>query len=260
MNFSLANLHQYLQSSLHEVQWNFPAFTEHMLQHITTTIAKGDRVLVLTLTKKSSEEMTNYLLSKGYKAFYLHSEIDTIERREIIKKLKSGKIDILVWVNLLREWIDLPEVWFIAILDADKEGFLRSTTALIQNIGRAARNPDATVVLYADYVTESMTKALWETYRRRNIQIAHNQLHTIIPSKAQSNVKNLEVVKTDGDLDVQDFWSLSRGKTKKLKRMTKKEQTMILSDLKSQLDTAIAEWKFEEAAIIRDQIKELSGE
>jgi excinuclease ABC subunit B len=122
MNFSLANLHQYLQSSPHEVTWNFPAFTEHMLQHITATIKRGDRVLVLTLTKKSSEEMTNYLLSKGYKAFYLHSEIDTIERREIIKKLKSGKIDILVWVNLLREWIDLPEVWFIAILDADKEG------------------------------------------------------------------------------------------------------------------------------------------
>jgi excinuclease ABC subunit B len=150
-------------------------------------------------------------------------------------------------------------VGFIAILDADKEGFLRSTTALIQNIGRAARNPNSEVALYADYMTESMIKALRETYRRRTIQIAHNETHTITPSIAISNVKDLETVRTDAELK-QDFHLFTKGKVKKLKRMTKKEKDMIATDLKKQLDTAIAEWRFEDAATIRDQLKELLGE
>ena len=160
----------------------------------------------------------------------------------------------------MREGIDLPEVGFIAILDADKEGFLRSTTSLVQNIGRAARNPNSEVALYADYMTESMLKSLRETYRRRNIQIAHNTKHGITPSVAISNSKDLETVRTDADLVPQDFHLFTKGKVKKLKRMTKKEKDMIATDLKKQLDTAIAERRFEDAAVIRDQLKELVGD
>jgi len=236
-----------------------PAFLEHLLNKLNEHIAKKGKVLLLTLTKKSSEEVTNFLVSKWYKAFYLHSEIATFDRREIIKKLRTWVIDIIVGVNLLREGIDLPEVTLLAILDADKEGFLRSTTSLIQIIGRASRNPNSEVVLYSDNFTESMIKALRETYRRRGIQDKYNKAHNITPEKAESNVKGLDVVKTDEVLS-QGFSSLTRGKTKKLKRMTKVEQGIILKDLKKQLDEAIAAWKFEDAAVIRDQIKEISGE
>lgn len=233
----------------------YPAFLEHLLWKMDEHIKNKGKILLLTLTKKSSEEVTNFLVSKGYKAFYLHSEIDTFTRWEIIKKLKSGVIDIIVGVNLLREGIDLPEVSLIAILDADKEGFLRSTTSLIQIIWRAARNPLSEVILYADKFTESMVKSLRETYRRRKIQDEHNQKHGITPQKATSNVKELESVKTDEEL-TQSF-SADMFKKKKLKRMTKKEKEIILKDLKIQLDEAIKAWEFEKAAVIRDQIKEI---
>ncbi len=206
------------------------------------------------MTKKSSEEVTNFLVSKWYKAFYLHSEIATLDRREIIKKLKSWVIDIIVGVNLLREGIDLPEVSFIAILDADKEWFLRSTTSLVQIIGRASRNTKGEVVLYADKFTESMTKSLRETYRRRKLQQKFNKVNSIVPKIAHSNVKNLESVKTDEDLN-QEFTSLTRWKVKRLKKMTKKEKAMIAKQLKNQLDELIKERKFEEAAVVRDQLK-----
>lgn len=236
--------------------WNNPpAFLEHLLGKMDEHIKNDGKVLLLTLTKKSSEEVTNFLVSKWYKAFYLHSEIDTFTRREIIKKLKSGVIDIIVGVNLLREGIDLPEVSLIAILDADKEGFLRSTTSLIQIIWRAARNPSSEVILYADKFTESMIKSLRETYRRRHIQHQYNVLHGITPQKATSNVKELESVKTDEEL-TQTF-SADMFKKKKLKRMTKKEKEIILKDLKVQLDEAIQAREFEKAAVIRDQIKEI---
>ncbi|MFA6256674.1 MAG: UvrB/UvrC motif-containing protein, partial [Candidatus Absconditabacterales bacterium] len=150
-------------------------------------------------------------------------------------------------------------VTLLAILDADKEGFLRSTTSLIQIIGRASRNPNSEVILYSDNFTESMIKALRETYRRRGIQDTYNKKHHITPEKAESNIKGLDVVKTDEVLS-QGFSSLTRGKTKRLKRMTKVEKEIILKDLKKQLDELIAAWKFEDAAIIRDQIKEISGE
>ncbi len=246
------NLKDYLQS--HEDK-QYPAFLEHLLGKMDEHIKNKGKILLLTLTKKSSEEVTNFLVSKGYKAFYLHSEIDTFTRWEIIKKLKSGVIDIIVGVNLLREGIDLPEVSLIAILDADKEGFLRSTTSLIQIIWRAARNPLSEVILYADKFTESMVKSLRETYRRRKIQDEHNQKHGIVPQKATSNVKELESVKTDEEL-TQTF-SADMFKKKKLKRMTKKEKEIILKDLKIQLDEAIKAWEFEKAAVIRDQIKEI---
>ncbi|MCX6823081.1 MAG: helicase-related protein [candidate division SR1 bacterium] len=234
-------------------------FLEHLLAKLDSHIKDGGRALILTLTKKSSEEVTNFLVSKGYKAFYLHSEIATMDRWEIIKKLKTGTIDIIVGVNLLREGIDLPEVTLLAILDADKEGFLRSTTSLIQIIGRASRNPKGEVILYADHFTESIVKSLRETYRRRRIQETYNKKNKITPSSATSNVKDLETVKTDENL-AQGFSSLTRGKVKKLKRMTKVEKEIILKDLKGQLDEAIKLREFEKAAVIRDQIKEISGE
>lgn len=253
------NLQEFLQVS--EVQsWvKLPAFLDDLFMKIDSHIAKKGKVLILTLTKKSSEEISSFLISRGYKAFYLHSEIGTTDRWEIIKKLRTGAIDILVGINLLREGIDLPEVTLLAILDADKEGFLRSSTSLVQIIGRAARNPDSEVVLYADRRTESIIKALRETYRRRHVQMAYNEEHWITPQKAISNIKDLEVVKTDEEL-TQDFNTLTRGKTKRLKRLTKKEKEIMAEELKRQLDTAIAAWEFEKAAQLRDQIKELTEE
>lgn len=233
-------------------------FLTHLLDKISTHIAQQGKILIIALTKKSSEEIANFLLAKGLKTYYLHSEINTVERREIIKKLRTGVIDIIVWVNLLREGIDLPEVTLIAILDADKEWFLRSTTSLVQIIGRAARNPLSEVVLYADRCTPSMYRALHETYRRRDIQQSYNTKHGLTPQIAISNIKNLDVVKTDDWL--QDFNLAHRGKNKRLKRLTKVEKQMMLKDLKWQLDHAISIRDFESAAQIRDQIKELSGE
>lgn len=255
----VTNLQDFLQLDRVPTQQG-PAFLEHLFTKIDHHIEKWGRILLLTLTKKSSEEITNFLVSRWYKAFYLHSEIATIDRRDIIKKLRTGTVDILVWINLLREWIDLPEVSLIAILDADKEWFLRSTTALIQIIGRAARNPNGEVILYGDNMTESMTKALRETYRRRHIQQNYNEKNNITPQKAISNVKTLETVKTDDEINTQQFQWLTRWKVKRLKRMTKREKEIILKDLKNQLDEAIHKREFEQAAIIRDQIKELEGD
>lgn len=249
-----------LQQFIHpDASQNIP-FLEHLFTKIDAHISSWWRILLLTLTKKSSEEITNFLVARGYKAYYLHSEIATMDRRDIIKKLRSGEIDILVGINLLREGIDLPEVSLVAILDADKEWFLRSTTSLIQIIGRAARNPHGEVILYADMMTESMVKSLWETHRRRQIQDNFNKKHGIVPTGATSNIKNLETVKTDEDLK-QSFESLKNyDNQKRLKRMTKKEREMILTDLKRQLDQAIQTWDFESAVVLRDHIKEISGE
>ncbi len=252
------NLKDFLQLDPKKLPAQVPWFMEHMLKKTDEAIAKWMRVLLLAITKRSSEEITNFLLAEWYKAYYLHSEVETIDRWDIIQKLKRGEIDILVWVNLLREGIDLPEVWFIAVLDADKEWFLRSTTALVQNIWRAARNPDSEVVLYADRITWSMMRSLHETYRRRHIQDLHNIKHNITPTKAESNVKDLEVVKTDEELArMKEFQLIRKGKVKKLKRMTKKEKAIIATGLRDQLEEAIKERRFEEAAVIRDQLKEL---
>lgn len=251
------SLQEFLQVSHVEKAKKLPAFLDHLFAKINSHIQNKGKILLLTLTKKSSEEITNFLVSQWYKAYYLHSEIGTIERWDIIKKLRTWVIDILVWINLLREGIDIPEVSLIALLDADKEWFLRSKTSLIQIIGRAARNPLGEVVMYADYFTESMTLALWETYRRRHKQQAYNKEYWITPQVALSNIKDLDVVKDDKDR-TQDFLLLKLKDTKKLKRMTKQEKDMILSDLKRQLDDAIAVWEFEKAALIRDQIKELT--
>ena len=228
-------------------------FFDHMINKINEHIEKWWRSLIITTTKRSAEEVANLLLEKWYKAYFLHSEVDTLERFEIIKKLRSWRIDILVWVNLLREWIDIPEVTFIWILDADNEWFLRSTTALIQIIWRAARNPNSEVALYADKITKSMYEAIMETYRRRTIQQEYNKKHWITPSIAQSNIKNLEAARDD-EIDIFQ----KKENKKKLKKMTKKEKEMILKNLEEQLKIAIEAWEFEKAAELRDQIKEIS--
>lgn len=251
-----SNIKDFLQTDIDQLSTDMPEFIDDLISKIDYHISKWGKILILTLTKKSSEEVTNFLVKKWYRAFYLHSEISTIDRREIIKKLKTGEIDMIVWVNLLREGIDLPEVSLIAILDADKEWFLRSTTSLIQIIGRASRNPDSEVILYADNFTESMIKSLRETYRRRQIQQEYNQKNNITPQKADSNVKSLETVKTDDNL-FQNFDWLMKWKFKKLKRATKKEKEIISKNLREQLDEAIKNWEFEKAAVIRDQLKEL---
>jgi len=228
-------------------------FYDHMIMKINEHIKKWWRSLIITTTKRSAEEVANLLVEKGYKAYFLHSEVDTLERFEIIKKLRSGRIDILVWVNLLREWIDIPEVTFIWILDADNEGFLRSTTALIQIIWRAARNPNSEVALYADKITNSMYEAIMETYRRRQIQEKYNKEHWITPEIAHSNIKNLEAAKDD-DIDIFQ----KKENKKKIKRMTKKEKEIILKNLEEQLKECIKNWEFEKAAELRDQIKEIN--
>jgi len=228
-------------------------FFDHMLMKIKEHTSKWWRCLIITTTKKSAEEVANVLLEKGYKAYFLHSEIDTLERFEIIKKLRTGQIEVLVWVNLLREWIDLPEVSFIWILDADQEGFLRSTTALIQIIWRAARNPNSEVVLYADKITNAIYESVMETYRRRTIQEEYNKKHWITPQIAISNIKNLEAAKDD-EIDI---FAKKSEKKKKLKKMTKKEKEFILANLQQQLKQAIDNWEFEKAAMLRDQIKEI---
>ena len=227
---------------------NLWVFSNHLLKKIDEHIKKGWKVLIISLTKKSAEEIAHMLLSKWYKAYYLHSEIDTLERYQIIKNLRSWKIDILVGINLLREWIDIPEVSFIAILDADNEWFLRSSTALIQIIWRAARNPNSEVVLYADRITKSMFEALKETYRRRQIQLEYNKKHNITPQKAISSIKNLEATKDDS------IYILSKTPSKKIKKITKKEKQLILEELEKQLKIAIKNWEFEKAAQLRDQI------
>lgn len=252
-----SNLDDFLQTQKNDITQPTEEFIDHMLKKMDEHIAKNGKILILSLTKKSSEEITNFLLSKGYKAYYLHSEIDTMERRETINKLKTGVIDIIVGVNLLREGIDLPEVSLIVILDADKEGFLRSNTALIQIIGRAARNVQSEVVLYADNFTEAMLKSLRETYRRRSIQQKYNQDHGIIPQQVISNAKSIQSVKSWEDTEEQQFFHLNKGKNKKLKRATKAEKAIISKNLKKQLDEAIHAWDFEKAAVIRDQIKEI---
>lgn len=232
---------------------------EDILREVRENIARGERSLILTLTKKMAEDLSDYLIGEGLKVRYLHSDIKTVERLEILRGLRQGKFDVLVGINLLREGLDLPEVSLIAILDADKEGFLRSETSLIQIIGRAARNLNGRVVLYADEVTDAMYKAMTETERRRSIQQKFNEDHGIVPRSIQKNVR--DIMDTAYALDEEaglkvaeaeslefDARSLSPAAAKKL--MWKTEQAM--KDAAARLD-------FEEAAALRDQWIMLRG-
>jgi len=214
--------------------------TLDVIEEVNKTIARGDRVLVTTLTKKLAEELSEYLADKGIKTRYLHSEIQTLERTEIIRELRLGKFDVLVGINLLREGLDIPEVGFIGILDADKEGFLRDARSLIQIIGRAARNVNAKVVLYADSVTDSMKAAISETKRRRELQIAYNEKHHIVPQTIIKPVKEKEV------------------EVKDTKYLPKAEIPNVIIDLEKQMRDAADNLDFERAIALRDQIKKLN--
>ena len=213
--------------------------TGDVIREVTATIARGDRVLVTTLTKKLAEELSEFLADQGIKTRYLHSEIQTLERSEIIRELRLGKFDVLVGINLLREGLDIPEVGFIGILDADKEGFLRDARSLIQIIGRAARNVNAKVVLYADVMTDSMKRALAETKRRRDLQIAYNTRHHITPQTIIKPVKEKEVEITD------------------TRHVPKNEIPNVVIELEKQMHDAAENLDFERAIALRDQVKKL---
>ncbi len=225
---------------------------DDLISEIRKTTAREQKTLVTTLTKKMAEDLTGYLAEAGIKVQYLHSEIDTLERLEIVRDLRIGKYDVLVGINLLREGLDLPEVSLIAILDADKEGFLRSETALIQTIGRAARNADGHVILYADMMTDSMKNAIAETNRRRTIQDEYNKAHGIIPQTIHKEVRDvihaaIETESTSGDIR----------KRKDPESMTRKELRQTIADLEKQMKKASADLRFEDAAVFRDEILSL---
>lgn len=219
---------------------------DDLLSEIDAVTAKKERVLVTTLTKKMAEDLTDYLENAGIRVRYLHHDVKTIERMELIRDLRLGLYDVLVGINLLREGLDLPEVSLVAILDADKEGFLRSETSLIQTIGRAARNAEGRVVMYADTITASMRRAIDETARRREKQMAFNQVHGIVPKTIQKNVH--EIIEIS-----------SESKTPGKKRMSKAERTAEIARLTRQMKEAAKLLEFELAAELRDQIKALEG-
>jgi excinuclease ABC subunit B len=214
--------------------------TDDIIREVRDTIARGDRVLITTLTKKLAEELSEFLSDQGIRTRYLHSEIQTLERSEIIRQLRLGKFDVLVGINLLREGLDIPEVGFIGILDADKEGFLRDARSLIQIIGRAARNVHAKVILYADNMTDSMKRAIAETKRRRELQVAFNKKHHITPKTIIKPVKEKEVEISD------------------TKHVPKNEIPNVVIELEKQMSDAAEMLEFEKAIALRDQIKKLN--
>ena len=237
---------------------------DDLLGEIHKRTAKNQRVLVTTLTKRMAENLTDYLKEMGVKVRYLHSDIATIERAQIIKELRLGKFDVLVGINLLREGLDMPEVSLVAILDADKEGFLRSDTSLIQTIGRAARNAEGQVIMYADVITDSMQRAIDETARRRQVQEAYNQEHNIVPRTIVKPIKDLIdltlVAEESGEYKV-DIDAKAKAAAKKLqrpdKKLTKKEGEALLKALTKEMQMASRVLEFERAAQLRDMIFEL---
>ena len=230
---------------------------DDLLNEIRRREEVGERVLVTTLTKKMSEDLTDYLLESGVKARYLHSEIDTLDRIQIIRELRLGDYDVLVGVNLLREGLDLPEVSLIAILDADKEGFLRGKTALIQTIGRAARNINGKVLMYADKMTEAIKGALDETNRRRAVQLAYNEEHGITP---ESIVKGVSDIAEFLSLEQPHVPSKRRRGRVEVEGMGREELERLVVDLEGEMFAAAEELRFEYAAKLRDEIKELGRE
>ena len=225
---------------------------DDLMDEIRARAARDERVLVTTLTKKMAEDLTEYLKNAGIRVRYMHSDVQTIERMEIIRSLRLGEFDVLVGINLLREGLDLPEVSLVAILDADKEGFLRSETSLIQTIGRAARNADGLVIMYADEITPSMRAAIDETERRRSIQDAYNQEHGIVPKTIIKGVREiLEISKTAEEDTL---------RTHKKRKLTEQERAAEIAKLEKEMREASKMLEFEYAAVLRDRIIELRGE
>jgi excinuclease ABC subunit B len=225
---------------------------DDLIHQIDQRVKRGERALVTTLTKRMAEDLADYLAEMGIKVHYLHSEIDTIERVGILRDLRLGVYDVVVGINLLREGLDLPEVSLVAILDADKEGFLRSDTALIQTIGRAARHINGQVIMYADEITESMKRAIDETNRRRSIQIAYNKEHGIEPKSIVKEVRDL----TDRVRAVAEERAEYRVPTE----IPKHELTRLIKELEKQMKEAAQALEFEKAAFLRDQIFDLRRE
>jgi excinuclease ABC subunit B len=230
---------------------------QDLLLEIESVVDNGNRVLVTTLTKKMSEALSDYLIKAGIKTRYLHSDIDTLERIEILRDLRKGEFDVLVGINLLREGLDLPEVQLVAILDADKEGFLRSETSLIQTIGRAARNQEGYVIMYADKITDSMTFAISETERRRGIQQEHNRINNITPKTIQKEITDiLELVeKTRGSSNL----SISKSKLN-INDASKNDLIKLSKNIEKEMNLAADLLEFELAARLRDELKELRRE
>ena len=245
---------------------------DDLLEEIRVRVGRDERVLVTTLTKKMSEELTDFLGEHGVRVRYLHSDVDTLRRVELLTELRQGVYDVLVGINLLREGLDLPEVSLVAILDADKEGFLRSGTSLIQTIGRAARNVSGQVHMYADTMTDSMRNAIGETERRREIQMAYNREHGIDPQPLRKRIADItdqlarEGADTDAMLSKRDASRLKSGKSKTPTPVRKREglaaegATQLeeaIADLTRQMLAAADELKFELAGRLRDEVQDL---
>ena len=252
---------------------------DDLIAEVTKRIAAGGRVLVTTLTKKMAEDLTDYLLEQGLRVRYLHSNVETLERIEILRDLRLGEFDVLVGINLLREGLDLPEVSLVAILDADKEGFLRSETSLVQTIGRAARNVDGAVIMYADQMTDSMRRAISETHRRRHLQQEYNAEHGINPQTIRRAVSDILVMLgrgAQGDGDGDGTPRRGRGKApvpgsdrrsrrhdrsrSELANMPKADISRLISALEEEMRDAAGDLRFEYAARLRDEITDLKKE
>ena len=226
---------------------------DDLVGEINERVEKDQRVFVTTLTKKMSEDLTDYFKELGIKVKYLHSDIKTLERTEIIRDLRLGEFDVLVGINLLREGLDVPEVSLVAILDADKEGFLRSERSLVQTIGRAARNAEGKVIMYADKVTDSMRKAIDETSRRRSIQEQYNQEHGIVPKTIIKEIRDLISITKESEDDAKETVQVS------YEEMTREEKATLLMKLEKEMKDAAKALDFETAANVRDMILELKA-
>ena len=233
---------------------------DDLIEEIRLRVDRGDRVLVTTLTKKMAEDLTDYLIEMGLRVRYLHSEVDTLQRIEILRDLRLGEFDVLVGINLLREGLDLPEVSLVAILDADKEGFLRSETSLIQTIGRAARNVEGKVVMYADAVTDSMRQAISETNRRRKIQIEYNVEHGIDPQTVRKKVSDiLLALQADGSRRA-PAPERGRRRRREFPEMPREELERLIASLEEEMHQAAKDLRFEYAARLRDEVHDLKRE
>ena len=224
---------------------------DDLIGEVNKETAKGNKVMITTLTKKMAEDLTNYMREVGIRVRYLHSDVDTLERMEIIRDMRMNVFDVLVGINLLREGLDIPEITLVAILDADKEGFLRSETSLIQTIGRAARNADGHVIMYADTITDSMSRALDETNRRRKIQEEYNEAHGITPQTIRKAVRDLISISKEVKKEETIYAE------KDLESMSKKELEKLAAQIQKKMKAAAAELNFEEAVILRDKMIEV---
>jgi len=234
---------------------------DDLIDEVRGRIAVKERVLVTTLTKRMAEDLTDYLLEQGIKVRYLHSDIDTLQRVELLRQLRQGEFDVLVGINLLREGLDLPEVSLVAILDADKEGFLRSTTSLIQTIGRAARNVSGEVIMYADKITDSMQEAIDETERRREKQIAYNKEHGVDPQPLRKKIADIldQVYENNGE-EAAESDPAAVVEKRDVSSMATDEVEALINDLQAQMGAAARELKFELAGRLRDEIADLKKE